>query len=214
MADQASKDAAAQARIVNHMQKDHHDSIVRYLEHYHSLSPWTASASRLTAMDLTGMDFIAGSSNKHYRIPFDPPLESYREARERVVAMDKTCVAALNRSDITINEFLWPKGLYAFELAVVAATFVGFSQRWWFASGEIVEAVLGSGFARFGLGIQPWLLGGLFVIHGAELAWRLWNGIRDHGECVEGATFPFDDDSGLSNGVVFGRAAIADPDMT
>lgn len=43
---------------------------------------------------------------------------------------------------------------------------------------------------------------------------RLWNGIRDHGECVEGATFPFDDDSGLSNGVVFGRAAIADPDMT
>jgi len=27
MADQASKDAAAQQRIVNHMQADHHDSV-------------------------------------------------------------------------------------------------------------------------------------------------------------------------------------------
>jgi hypothetical protein len=140
-------------------------------------------------MDLTGMDFIAGSSNKHYRIPFDPPLESYREARERVVAMDKTCVAALGRSDITINEFIWPKGLYALELAVVAATFVGFSQRWWFASGGIVETILGSGFARFAWGIQPWLLGGLFVIHGAELAWFVPARLRRHSVDVRSGVF-------------------------
>jgi len=140
-------------------------------------------------MDLTGMDFVAGESKQYYRIPFEPPLESYREARERVVAMDKTCVEALGRSDITVNEFLWPKGLYALELGVVAATFVAFSQRWWFAPGEAVESFLGSGFARFAWSIQPWLLGGLFVIHGAELAWFVPARLRKHSVNVRSQVF-------------------------
>ena len=71
----------------------------------------------------------------------------------------------------------------------MAATFVGFSQRWWFASGEIVEAGLGSRFARFGWGIQPWLLGGLFVIHGAELAWFVPARLRRHSVDVRSGVF-------------------------
>lgn len=141
----------------------------------------------MTAVDHTGMTFIADS--KAYWIPFEPPLESYREARERVVAMDKECLAGLGRSDVTVNEFLWPKGVYALELAIVVATFLGFSQRWWFAPGQVVEGVLGQSFARFGWLIQPWLLGGLFLIHGAELAWFVPARLKKHSVNVRTGVF-------------------------
>lgn len=133
------------------------------------------------------MTFIADS--KAYLIPFEPPLESYRDARERVVAMDKECLAGLGRSDVTVNEFLWPKGVYALELAIVVATFLGFSQCWWFAPGQVVESVLGQTFARFGWLIQPWLLGGLFLIHGAELAWFVPARLKKHSVNVRTGVF-------------------------
>lgn len=132
----------------------------------------------MTAVDLGGMTFTAG--NATHRIPFEPPLESYRDARERVVAMDKDCLTALGRSDVTINEYILPTGMYALEFAICAATFVSFSQRWWFEPGQVVESVLGQSFARFAWSIQPWLIVGLFVIHGAELAWFIPARLRKH----------------------------------
>lgn len=123
----------------------------------------------MTAVDLTGMTFVAGG--KAHWIPFEPPLQSYRDARERVVIMDKNCLTALGRSDVTVNEYIWPTGVYAAGLAVCVATFLGFSQRWWFAPDQVVASVLGQSFAQFAWAIQPWLIIGLFLIHGAELAW-------------------------------------------
>jgi hypothetical protein len=189
MSDQASKDAAAQQRIVNHMQADHHDSVspitmvdirnttvqltsfqvIRYLQHHHNLSPWTAGSARMTAISLTAMTFLAGT--KTYRIPFNPPLQSYAEARSRVVAMDKTCLAALGRSDITVAEYVRPTGLYAAALAICTAMFLAFSQRWWFAADGVVARVAGQGFAGFAWMIQPWVIWGLVLVHGGELVW-------------------------------------------
>nr|OQO28889.1 hypothetical protein B0A51_03216 [Rachicladosporium sp. CCFEE 5018] len=178
MADQASKDAAAQQRIVSHMQKDHHDSIVRYLEHYSKVSAWTAQSGVLTAVDLNGMTLTA--SGKTHRIPFDPPLKSYSEARERVVSIDQDCLRGLGRSDITINEFIWPTGRYGVEFAVILGIFAAYSQRWWFAPGSIVERSLGVGLAKFSYRIQPWLFGGLLVVHAAELAYFVPARLRKH----------------------------------
>lgn len=135
------------------------------------------------------MDFVAGASEKHYRIPFEPPLESYREARERVVAMDKTCVEALGRSYVTVNEFVWPKGLYAFQLSVVAVVLLGFCQRWWFDRGEVVEMVLGSGFARFAWGVQPWVFWGLILAHVVELGLFVPGRLRRHSVNVRSEVF-------------------------
>lgn len=132
----------------------------------------------MTAVDLTGMTFAA--SGKPYRIPFEPPLESYREARERVVAMDKDCLAGLGRSDVTVNEFIQPTGLYALGLAVCLATFIGYSQRWWFAPGQGVEKVLGQAFARLGWAIQPWLIRFMVLLHGAEMVWFVPARLRKH----------------------------------
>jgi len=124
------------------------------------------------------------ASNKIYTIPFTPPLSSYREARERVVAMDKECLSALKRSDITVDEFIWPTGLYALEFIIIAATFIGFSQRWWFADGGVVSQILGDGFARFAWGIQPWLILGMVLVHGAELAYFIPMKLRRHSVSV------------------------------
>lgn len=96
-------------------------------------------------------------------------MTSYREARERVVELDKECRGALNQSDVTVQHYVPPTGLYAIEFIVISATFLGYSQRWWFAPGGPVEQYLGRGFANFSWTIQPWLLSGLFLIHGAEM---------------------------------------------
>jgi hypothetical protein len=132
----------------------------------------------MTAVDLTGMTFLAGE--KAHWIPFEPPLQSYRDARERVVAMDKECLAGLGRSDVTINEYTQPTGVYAVMLAVCAATFLSFGQRWWFEPGQVVEKILGHSFANFAWTIQPWLIGGMFLIHGGELAWFIPARLKKH----------------------------------
>lgn len=132
----------------------------------------------MTGIDLEGMDFQAGG--KPYRISLGIPLESYRDARERVVELDKACLRALNRSDVVVKEFIWPTGRYALEFAVCAATFIGYSQRWWFVPGQVVERYLGAGFANFSWTIQPWLIGGMIVIHGAELAWFIPSRLTKH----------------------------------
>lgn len=132
----------------------------------------------MTGITLDGMTFSA--SGKTYRVPFEPPLDSYREARERVVAMDKECLAGLGRSDITIDEFIWPTGIYGLEFAIIAATFLGFSQRWWFEPGRVVEQFLGAGFARFAWTIQPWLILGMALVHGAELVYFIPTRLSKH----------------------------------
>lgn len=125
----------AKERIINHMNADHHESIIRYLQHYHKLSPWEAYDGRMSGVDLKGMVFVRGKQT--YRVPFDPPMKSYSEARERVVEMDKNCTQALGQSDIAIKEFLPPTGLGAIPFAVILATFISYSQRWWFTPGSV-----------------------------------------------------------------------------
>ena len=134
----------------------------------------------MTNVDLNGMTFAAGG--KTYQIPFNPPLSSYRETRERVVEMDKECLQALDKSDITIMEFI-PATVTAFSaitFLVIAATFLGYSQRWWFAKGAIVERLLGSNFAKFSWTIQPWLITFMVSLHGAEVVYFARNQLWKH----------------------------------
>lgn len=129
-------------------------------------------------IDLNGMAFVCGG--KTYRLPFDPPMSTYREARERVVEMDKQCLQALGKSDITIKEFVPPTSLYLVEFMVIMATFIAYSQRWWFTKGAVVERILGHAFARFSWTIQPWLITFVVGIHVVELAYFIRNHLRRH----------------------------------
>lgn len=107
-------------------------------------------------------------------------MKSFKEARERVVEMDKECLRALDRSDITVKEYVPPSGIYVLDFAIIAATFVGFSQRWWFAKGGAVEHALGPSFTQFCWYIQPLVLWGMLGIHVTELVYFIRNHLRKH----------------------------------
>ncbi|KAF2717784.1 hypothetical protein K431DRAFT_232261 [Polychaeton citri CBS 116435] len=181
----AGRDADAKQRIINHMNTDHHDSVMRYLEYYCNVDTWTAAIYNLSDINEREMVFrpksqLAGGSNKPYHVPFSPVLGSLKEVRERVVAMDDMCITALGRSSITIKEYVPPTGLYAIEFAIIAGTFLAYSQRWWFAAGGPVEQLLGAGFAKFSWAIQPWLFAFMVVLHAAESGWLVWSRLGKH----------------------------------
>ncbi|EMC95393.1 hypothetical protein BAUCODRAFT_539281 [Baudoinia panamericana UAMH 10762] len=187
MADPDAKDNAAKSRIVTHMNEDHHNSIVRYLEHYHKLYSWQAYDARMSGVDLSGMTFVCRGHT--YRIPFQPPLASYKDARERVVQMDKDALRGLGRSDVAIKEFLPPTGFYLVNFIAVSATMVAYSQRWWFAKGHIVERIIGSGFARFSWTIQPYLIGAMLAIHLTEMLYFMTFTLPKHSVNPRTSTF-------------------------
>ncbi|KAG8627133.1 hypothetical protein KVT40_004616 [Elsinoe batatas] len=187
MDDQATKDAAAKQRIISHMNADHHDSVVRYLEHYHKQSSWSAYSARIT--DVTLSDITFQSDAGRFSTPLNPPMTSFREARERLVAMDKECVQALGRSDITIRDFETPYGWYLYLFIIVSATFVAFSRRANFAPNSLAAAIMPDVLRRFNYAIQPYLLFGLFAIHGTE-AYVMANGrLKKHNVNMRTKTF-------------------------
>ncbi|KAJ4368880.1 hypothetical protein N0V83_005962 [Neocucurbitaria cava] len=101
-----AQEAAAKQRIIRHMNADHHDSIRRYVEAYASKSMWQSSGAEMINIYLDHMIFLIGSHQ--IVIPFDPPMKSFREARERLVEMDKDALHVLGRSDISITAFIPP----------------------------------------------------------------------------------------------------------
>lgn len=95
-------------------------------------------------------------------------MTSYREARERVVEMDKECLVGLGRSDITVIEYIPPHGFYLALFMTVSATLIAFSTRSIFEEGGYVSALVPGAFLRFCWIIQPFVFYPMLVIHGAE----------------------------------------------
>ena len=96
-------------------------------------------------------------------------MTSFREARERVVEMDKECVAALGRSDITVKEFIPPYGFYLASFVVICVTLVSFSMRSNFAAEGTIAQFVPEGFRRFCWAIQPFLFYPMVILHAAEM---------------------------------------------
>lgn len=185
MSDQASKDETAKNRIITHMNADHHDSVsrysrarksvhllmkdpkvVRYLENYHHLPGYQAYQGKITDASLEYIAFECAGMK--YRTALDPPMTSFRDARERLVQMDRECLKALDRSDITIKEYLAPTGWYLALFILVSTVFVAFRTRGNFEAGSIIAAIVPGSFARFCWTIQPFIWYGMLAIHGAE----------------------------------------------
>lgn len=60
----------------------------------------------MTDIDLNSMTFTCGGQSSS--VSFDPPMKSLREARERLVQMDKDTLRMLDRSDITVSRYIPP----------------------------------------------------------------------------------------------------------
>lgn len=130
--------------------------MIRYLEYYHRLPGYKAYDGKITDISLGELVFSRG--NETYKTAISPPMTSYREARERVVQMDKECIAGLRRSDITVSEYIRPRGVYLASFLIVSATFISFSRRATFEPDGLVATYVHSGFARFCWTVQPWVL--------------------------------------------------------
>ena len=100
-------DDAIKARILKHLNSEHQDSLVLYLEHYLQLSSFSARNARLTSVDHSALT-ISASGATHV-VPFPHgPLASLSELRPAVVAMDQEARTALGRSAVTVKTFVWP----------------------------------------------------------------------------------------------------------
>lgn len=177
MADPAAQEAAAKQRIVSHMNADHQDSIVRYVEHYCKVSSLAARNARLVDITLGSMSIEA--AGKKFSVPLEPPMQSWREARERLVQMDKETLAGLGRSDITVKQYTRPRGAHAVVFTVCALTYVLVSRRANALPGSFIyDHVLSysPGFASFVAQVQPIVLAlmvGIHVVEASVMARRL-----------------------------------------
>lgn len=170
MADQASKDAAAKQRIITHMNSDHQDSLVRYLEHFCHLSSFSARNARLTDFTFDSLTVLASNATPH-TIPINPPLTSWSEARPRVVAMDTEAAAGLNRSNVTVKKFKGPQGFMKVVFVAAAVTFVVFCKRSNFEPGSIIhDNVMRHvpNFNEFCRTIQPVVIYPMVALHSWE----------------------------------------------
>lgn len=147
------------------------------MEHYSKLPSYRAYEGKLEDITLEKMTFRCNGSS--FEIPFKPLMQSYRDARERVVEMDKECLSALDKSEITVKEYIPPTGFHALGSLAVIATLIGFSTRIWFAPGGQVDRI-SPGFASFCFTVQPVLITLGLAIHSAEMIYMIRGRLRRH----------------------------------
>jgi len=135
MADSMSKDAAAKARIISHLNADHQQSLSYFLQHYNSLSSWEASRPVITDITFDYLTFrLSGGGTS--TIPLYPPMTSWSEARIRTVEMDRDSRAALDISHTKITEYEPPSSPLHIAIFVSCVfTFVMFATNQWITPG-------------------------------------------------------------------------------
>lgn len=183
MADSAAKDAAAKQRIITHMNNDHWDSLIRYLEYFCHLSSVAARHAQLTDIDFDGLTLRANGGSS-YRVPIKPSMTSWADVRPRVVAMDAEVVAGLNRSNITVKRYARPKGVTAVVLLVlIISSFLMLFKRSNFQPGSFLHDIIlvyVPGFARFGFRVQPLAFYSMVLIHLGECIYMVRGRLQKH----------------------------------
>ncbi|MCJ1338355.1 hypothetical protein MMC09_003642 [Bachmanniomyces sp. S44760] len=184
MANAAASDEAAKQRIIKHMNADHRDSLIRLLEHFAHLSPFSARNAQITDISLTSLT-ISTSSRSTYTIPLEPAMASYAEARHRFIELDNQATTSLpQRSPITVKKYKRPHGFMALVFVAAATTYVCFIKRSNFLPGSLLyDSVLQyvPRFAKFCYTIQPLVLYPMLVLHSSEAAYMAKTRCERHG---------------------------------
>ena len=170
MAEQATEDAVMKQRIITHMNNDHQDSLIRYLEHFCGLSSLSARNAFVQDINFDTIT-IATSSGKGHVIPIKPPIAAWSDIRPRVVAMDAEAIAGLGRSAITVKKYVKPYGFMLVVFVACILTFINFSRRSNFERGSLLyETILKyvPWFAKFCWNIQPLVIYPMVLLHGSE----------------------------------------------
>ena len=176
MSSPSPQDVVAKQRIITHMNADHQDSLIRYLEYYAGLSSFSARNAQLTDITLDSLT-ISYSHEQSHRIPIKPPMTAWSEARPRLVEMDIEATERLGRSAVTVKGYKRPYGWMTVIMVVCAMTYLAFSRRANFAPGSVLYwAVLRymPNFAAFCWSVQPSVIVPMCAIHAGEV-WYLEN---------------------------------------
>lgn len=112
-------------------------------------------------------------------------MKTLREARERLVQLDKDALEVLGRSDITVAAYIPPyvHPLHMFNFTLCFLVYVAFSRRSNFRPGSLLyDSLLVHlpGFGRFCLAIQPLLITVMLGIHLLETG-LMAKKLRRHG---------------------------------
>lgn len=180
MPDSKANDAVAKQRIIAHMNKDHQDSLVRYLEYFGHLSSFTARNARLTEITLDHL--VISTNGSSHTIPIRPPMASLSDARPRVVAMDAEAVAGLKRSDFTVKRYKGPTASQAIIWVLSVFLFALSSMKSNFLPGSLAYDYMW----RYAPGIGEWCLKlrvlalVVFLVHLAEALYMAFFRSRKH----------------------------------
>ncbi|KAF8610696.1 hypothetical protein BDV93DRAFT_23675 [Ceratobasidium sp. AG-I] len=114
-------------RIIRHMNEDHHASLADYLQYYAKASAKEAATAELVDINTAGMTITRitepNGPPRPVVIPIDPPMESLKQARERLVAMAYESMEGLGRSRWKIKSFPTPS-LAGVIYGVISCTIV------------------------------------------------------------------------------------------
>ncbi|KAI6781810.1 uncharacterized protein J7T54_004976 [Emericellopsis cladophorae] len=106
-----SDEPSRQASIITHVNKDHQDSLRRYLQHFLAIHPVESDGPELT--DVSFDRLLIRNGDTEHAVPFTPPLTSWSEIRGRFVAMDneaKETLGEAEKNGIVIREYTPPEG--------------------------------------------------------------------------------------------------------
>jgi len=195
------KDDAMKARIIKHMNTDHAASLSLYLRHYRNLSASAAENPKLVDVSYSSLTITSADGTPH-EIPLEPQLQSWADARPRVVAMDRDARAGLGllppleASDehdsapakVMVTAYDAPTApFHVFMIGMVAFLFGGYFARrngYWLVPGAWYWKNVMVYFPLGGAEGYAWLQGKLVVpvvlVHGAETLWMVGR-LRAHG---------------------------------
>ena len=173
--------AAMKKRIVTHMNVDHQDSLIRYLEHFCAVPSFLARNAHLE--DVTFSSMTIKSSGRRYDIPIKPSMTAWSEVRPRVVAMDAEAVDGLGRSKVTVKRYTKPHGFMLVVFLACVLTFIGFSKRTNFEPGSLLYYTVLKHvpqFAQFCWQVQPLVIYPLLIIHTSEAIYMARSRLLKH----------------------------------
>lgn len=82
---------------------------IRFLEYYCHLSSYSARNARFHDIDLSTITLTCG--RRTYDVAFEPPMQTLKEARERLINLDQRALVAKGRSSVTVKKYYGPSSV-------------------------------------------------------------------------------------------------------
>jgi hypothetical protein len=180
------------------MNTDHADSLSFFARHYCKLPTAQASSAKLTDIELTHLIISTSSTFTNYAtnrttarnyITLTPPMSSFSEARERLVAMHNESLAGLGISGIAVTRYQLPRSpLHLFVFALCLWCWLSFCYRPNLLPTAPVKVIYNfwsvcgywPGLASLSYSLQPFAISVMLVIHIFEAVYLVRTRLRKH----------------------------------